>query len=112
MTGNTGVAQAYYIHTDHLNPPRSITDTSGNIVWQWDNTDPFGANMANENPNGQGAFTFNLRFPGQYFDRETNAHYNVNRDYDPANGGRYTSNPIGLAGGINTYTYVESVEFD
>ncbi|HUX30713.1 MAG TPA: Ig-like domain-containing protein, partial [Thiobacillus sp.] len=30
----------YYIHTDHLGTPRMITDTNGNVVWQWDNSDP------------------------------------------------------------------------
>jgi RHS repeat-associated protein len=106
LTINTGVAQVYYIHTDHLNTPRTITDTSGAVVWQWDNSDPFGNNMPNENPSGAGAFTFPLRFAGQYFDRETNTHYNINRDYDPATGRYVESDPIGLLGGINTYTYV------
>jgi RHS repeat-associated protein len=74
-------------------------------VWQWDNSDPFGNNLPNENPAGQGAFNFNLRFAGQYFDRETNTHYNINRDYDPSIGRYIESDPIGLAGGINTFGY-------
>jgi len=102
-----GAAQAYFIHTDHLNTPREITDTSGNTVWEWQNIDPFGGNIANDNPTGAGQFSFNLRFPGQYFDQETLTHYNFYRDaYDP-DGGRYTqSDPIGLWGGLNTYSYV------
>ncbi|MDD2776896.1 MAG: RHS repeat-associated core domain-containing protein [Gallionella sp.] len=75
-------------------------------MWRWDNTDPFGNNIANENPANQGTFTFNLRFPGQYFDRETGLHYNVNRDYNPATGRYVESDPIGLQGGINTFGYV------
>jgi len=69
---NTGVKQVYYIHSDHLNTPRNITDTSGAVVWLWDNSDPFGNNAANENPSGAGQFSFPLRFAGQYFDKETN----------------------------------------
>jgi RHS repeat-associated protein len=107
VTVNSGVAQAYYIHSDQLDTPRVITDTSGNVVWQWDNSDPFGNNVPNENPSGQGTFKFPLRFPGQYADKETNTHYNINRDYDPSIGRYIQSDPIGLGGGINTYEYVE-----
>jgi YD repeat-containing protein len=74
----------FYIHTDHLNTPRVITRRStADVVWRWD-SDPFGTDGANENPSGLGAFSFNLRFPGQCFDGETGLHYNGFRDFDPA----------------------------
>ena len=40
----------------------------------------------NENPEGLGAYVYNLRFPGQYFDKETNHHYNHHRDYESTSG--------------------------
>ena len=92
----------------YLDTTRLITDTSGNVVWEWQNTDPFGNNMPNENPSGQGTFTCNLGFPGQYRDRETNTFYNTYRDAYDAATGRYTQfDPIGLRGGINGFVYVE-----
>ncbi|MBI3523008.1 MAG: hypothetical protein HY066_00555 [Betaproteobacteria bacterium] len=97
----------YYIHPDHLGTPRLITDSQQNTVWRWDNQEPFGNNPPNEDPGNSGTtFVFNPRFPGQYFDRETNLSYNYFRDYDPNTGRYIQSDPIGLQGGINGYTYV------
>ena len=104
-TANFGV---YYIHNDQINTPRIITYSADNhIVWRWDLTDPFGASSPNDMSQGTGRFSYNLRFPGQYYDKETNLHYNAYRDYDPQMGRYVQSDPIGLRGGINTYSYVD-----
>ena len=108
VTTETTAAQLYFIHVDHLNTPRMIADSTGTTVWRWDQGEPFGNDVPNNNPSGAGAFDFPLRFPGQYFDRETNLAYNYFRDYDPATGRYVQSDPIGLMGGVNTYTYVRA----
>ena len=73
-----------------------ITDQTNTTLWSWE-SDPFGATAANEDPDGDGvAFVYNLRFPGQYFDEETNLHYNYFRDYDPSTGRYVQSDPIGV----------------
>ena len=89
----------YYIHSNHLDTPQVITDQNQTVVWQATYT-PFGeANITTA------SIENNLRFPGQYFDQETNLHYNYFRDYNPRLGRYTTSDPIGLDGGINTYSY-------
>jgi RHS repeat-associated protein len=102
-------AGVYYIHSDHLDTPRAVTNAQNQVIWQNPPlSEPFGSGAPDEDPDGDGIpFTLNLRFPGQYFDQETNAHYNTYRDHYFPNLGRYgQSDPIGLYGGINTYAYV------
>ena len=95
-----------YIHTDHLNTPRYMTDLDQTEVWRWDSK-AFGNTVPNEDPDGDLITTsLNLRFPGQYFDGESGLYYNWNRYYDPEIGRYITSDPIGLQGGINTFGYV------
>ncbi len=98
---------AYYVYADQIDTPRVITDTNNLMVWRWDQADPFGVALPDENPTSLGAFKYNLRFPGQVYDAETGKHYNVNRDYGPASGRYIQSDPIGLNGGQwSTYSYV------
>jgi RHS repeat-associated protein len=99
-----------YIYADHLDTPRLIVRGSGDhaIVWRWDIAEPFGNGPADDNPNKLGRYTFNLRLPGQVFDSEAGLHYNHHRDYDAYLGRYLQSDPIGLDGGINTYTYTEN----
>jgi RHS repeat-associated protein len=91
----------YYIAPDHLGAPHQITNAASQPVWLWDH-DPFG----NGTPTTIGSFTYNLRFPGQYYDKLAGLNYNYFRDYDPKTGRYIESDPIGLEGGINTYGYV------
>lgn len=84
-----------------------MANQQGQTVWRWDQQEPFGVSVPDENPSGLGAFEFGLRFPGQYFDRETGLHHNYFRDYDAGTGRYVQSDPIGSRGGLNTYAYVE-----
>ena len=98
-----------YLHGDHLGTPRVATNEANVVVWRNLPTgEPFGMALPEEDPDGDGRATvINLRFPGQYFDRETGLHYNYFRDYDPGVGRYVQSDSIGLAGGLNPYAYVD-----
>lgn len=88
-----------YIAPDQLGSPHQIASAARITVWHWDH-DPFG------NGAPAGGVTYNPRFPGQYYDKETGLHDNGMRDYDPSTGRYIESDPIGLKGGVNTYAYV------
>jgi RHS repeat-associated protein len=99
-----------YVEADHLGTPRRIADSQNRTRWTWVSA-PYGDTLPDEDPVSLGPVTYNLRFAGQYFDRETNLHYNHHRDYDATTGRYVQSDPIGLAGGINTYSYVGNSPF-
>jgi RHS repeat-associated protein len=121
--------QFYSLQTDHLGTPRVMKNNQNIVVWQWPysafgenqpsgtlrtSTSPNSAIAVQSNGAGQtptylitssAAQKINLRFAGQYFDSESNLHYNYFRNYQPTQG-RYTQNdPIGLNGGWNRMGY-------
>ncbi|MEX2962184.1 RHS repeat-associated core domain-containing protein [Microbulbifer sp. TYP-18] len=91
--------QFHYLR-DHLGTGHQVIDNSGTIVWEGDYAS-FGQvqELVTSAEN-------NLRFAGQYHDRENGLFYNYFRDYDPGIGRYLQSDPIGLKGGLNTYAYV------
>ncbi|PIT13102.1 RHS repeat domain-containing protein [Snodgrassella alvi] len=90
-----------YFHTDLNGCPEELTDANGKILWEcsfqlWGKR----IHEIEHEPIEQ-----NLRYQGQYLDRETGLHYNTFRYYDP-DIGRFTQpDPIGLLGGLNLYQY-------
>ncbi|TOK94813.1 RHS repeat-associated core domain-containing protein, partial [Vibrio parahaemolyticus] len=89
----------YFYECDQVGKPERLIDCSGHVVWSA-RYDVYGfAHIDIEevvNP---------LRFQGQYFDKETNLHYNLARYYDPMLGRFIQQDPISIAGGINHYQY-------
>jgi RHS repeat-associated protein len=96
----------YSVESDHIGTPRMITDATQAPRWSWHSA-PYGDTLPNEKPGAAAALVYNLRLPGQYFDKETNTHYNWHRDYEATTGRYIQSDPIGLKGGINPYTYAD-----
>lgn len=98
LTTNTNSLVVY--HNDHLGTPQKLTNSQGQILWR-QRQKAFGEITVDNTP----TITNNLRFPGQYFDQETQTHYNFFRDYDPKTGRYVQGDPVRFAGGMNFYAY-------
>ena len=100
-----GESHLYFTDTDRLGTPLVSRDLYGLPNWAAYSA-PYGA-MTNTVSTGTwtGPVTENLRLPGQHADSETGFYYNGFRDYMPGIGRYLESDPIGLAGGLNTYAY-------
>ena len=109
--GSTPIAllkdnNVYRIFADQIDTPRVIANQDNEPQWSWESK-PFGETLPDEDVDKDGlSLSYNLRFPGQYYDQETKKHYNFNRDYNPVTGRYVQSDPIGLEGGMNTFVYV------
>jgi len=97
----------YYVVTDQIDAPLEVVRPSDNtVIWTWF-SGPFGSDATNTNPQGAGAFTYDLRFPGQIAGVWGSTFQNDFRDFDPATGRYVESDPIGLRGAsFSTYAYV------
>lgn len=93
----------FAIATDLIGTPRELIDEDGEVAW-YTRAALWGTTTWNREAR---AYT-PLRFPGQYFDPESELHYNRHRHYDPS-AGRYVSpDPLGLAPAPNAFTYVDN----
>ncbi|WP_367467522.1 RHS repeat-associated core domain-containing protein [Snodgrassella sp. M0351] len=91
----------YYFHTDLNGMSEKLRDEAGEIVWEcsyqlW--SKPIQEIAHRE-------IQQNLRYQGQYLDRETGLHYNTFRYYDPDTGSFTQPAPIVLLGSITIYHY-------
>lgn len=101
----------HYIQADALGTPRTIIEPQRNVpVWKWPLAgEAFGSEAPLDDPDGDGAaLTFDMRFPGQRYDGASGLNYNYFRDYEPGAGRYAQSDPIGLVGGLTTFSYAGS----
>ncbi|MGH2769078.1 MAG: RHS repeat-associated core domain-containing protein, partial [Actinomycetota bacterium] len=89
------------IVTDLAGTPTELVTPEGDVAWHQRAT-VWGIPVSD----GTAGAECPLRFPGQYFDAETQSHYNFFRHYDPYTARYLTSDPVGLAFGLNPYAYV------
>ncbi len=100
-----GTEVAYYAVNDHLGQPQRLVNWAGILSYERYAT-PFGENFSTYKDSSLGAQ--NLRFPGQYYDKETSLNQNWHRDYDAVIGRYIQPDPLGLFDGPNTYLYAHA----
>ncbi|QNX32824.1 RHS repeat-associated core domain-containing protein [Acinetobacter seifertii] len=98
--------QITFYHCDQVGTPQTMTNTRGECVWEI-LQDTWGTALEIKAVNQDNPFEQNnLRFQGQYYDRETELHYNRYRYYEPYSARYITKDPIDLYAGLNHHAYV------
>ncbi len=93
--------QVQHFVCDAIGRPLEILDADAGIIWSGDHS-PWGKLLREAGAARAGS---DLRFPGQFEDRETGLFYNYQRYYDPEQTRYLTPDPIGLQGGLKLYDY-------
>jgi len=95
--------KSYACVTDQVGTPRELISADGELAWSgqltaWGEVESLQV-AAIECP---------IRFQGQWYDEESELHYNWNRYYDFETGRYLSPDPTGLAGGTKPFGYVEN----
>ncbi|WP_422100111.1 RHS repeat domain-containing protein [Taylorella equigenitalis] len=102
--GSKGVAPAIYHYVnDQIGTPQILMNAEQEVVWEAQ-AKAWGDTIISAPVSDDGVIN-NHRFQGQYFDAESELHYNTFRYYDPEIGRFISLDPIGLLGGLNNYQY-------
>jgi RHS repeat-associated protein len=93
----------YFYTRDHLGSVREVVESSGTTIASRVSYDPWGK----PTETGSGALT-DFAFTGHHYDRRSELSLTRYRGYDPTLGRWLSRDPIGLAGGVNLYGYVDN----
>ncbi|CAD6514290.1 RHS repeat-associated core domain-containing protein [Paraburkholderia sabiae] len=96
--------QVYYYQNDPNGAPVRLRSIAGSVAWEAHYNVTGKADHVEAQWVGQP-----IRMQGQYFDAESNLHYNRYRYFDPQTGIFISQDPIGLAGGLNSYQFALNV---
>ncbi|KAF1026652.1 MAG: putative deoxyribonuclease RhsC [Acinetobacter bereziniae] len=98
---------AFY-HCDQVGTPQTLSNELGECIWEI-KQDTWGTALEIKATEKDNPFGYsNIRFQGQYYDKETGLHYNRYRYYEPYSARYVSKDPIGLNGGFNLFKYVRN----
>ncbi|MCF6264821.1 MAG: hypothetical protein L3J24_14710, partial [Xanthomonadales bacterium] len=98
----------YNVHSDHLQTPKLMTNSSQDIVWT-NHMQAFGESNIDADPDGDSNIVImNIRFPGQYEDSEKQLFYNMSREYDFLTGRYNEADPIEGFRIVDYYSYADN----
>ena len=92
----------YYYSRDHLGSIREVTDARGDLQARYD-YDAYGNSVVLD-----GKMNVDFGYTGHYFHAPSGLNLTLYRAYNPALGRWLSRDPIGEAGGVNLYGYVDN----